>query len=146
MTHTQPSFITPVQVMFFDTDSAGVVNNISYLRFIETARTLFAIKLGLCWHEMREGPIFPVVVHTEINYHRPAFVGDELEVHSSLGEITAARFWCYFKIVRPADGLLLITCKQSLAFVKMPEGKPLRLPNGFPSPFTPINNRGQARS
>ncbi|MFI0347301.1 MAG: acyl-CoA thioesterase [Chthoniobacterales bacterium] len=137
MTENTAPFITRVQVMFFDTDSAGVVNNISYLRFIETARTLFAIELGLRWQEMREGPVFPVVVRTEIDYHRPAFVGDELEIHSSLGEIRAARFWCHFKIIRPTDGLLLISCKQSLAFVKIPEGKPLRLPRGFPRPFAP---------
>lgn len=134
------SLITPVQVMFFDTDAAGVVNNISYLRFIETARTLLAVQLGMDWKQMEETLIFPVVLHTEIDYRRPAFVGDKLEIHSSLGEITAARFWCHFKIMRPSDGVLLATCQQSLAFVQMPAGRPLRLPLGFPQPFIPLPN------
>src|SRR6266480_2879976 len=36
---------TEVQVMFFDTDCGGVVSNISYLRFIEIARTKLADRL-----------------------------------------------------------------------------------------------------
>jgi acyl-CoA thioesterase FadM len=32
---------TEICVMYFDTDASGAVHNIAYLRFIETARTLF---------------------------------------------------------------------------------------------------------
>jgi hypothetical protein len=42
-----PSIEYPYQVMFFDTDCAGVVHNLAYLRMIETARTLLAEQLGL---------------------------------------------------------------------------------------------------
>jgi len=131
------AIITPVQVMFFDTDAGGVVHNIAYLRFIETARTLLAVQLGMDWARMAHTSVFPVVVRTEIDYRRPAILGDELEVHGRLGEATPARFWCHFEIKRPRDGALLITCQQALAFVKMPEGKPLRLPKGWPTPFAP---------
>lgn len=129
--------ITPVQVMFFDSDPGGVTHNTAYLRFIETARTLFAIELGLEWDWMRQTSIFPVILRTEIDYRRASFLGDKLEIYSSLGEVSAARFWCDFKIIRPADQALIVTCKQSLAFVQMPAGKPLRLPHGFPKPFLP---------
>jgi YbgC/YbaW family acyl-CoA thioester hydrolase len=136
-TPTTPPHITPVQVMFFDTDAAGVTHNVAYLRFIETGRTLFAVELGLDWKSMQETAVFPVVLRTEIDYRRPALVGDVLEVHSWLGKAAGARFWCHFKIIRPSDNALIVTCEQSLAFVKMPEGKPLRLPQGFPTPFLP---------
>lgn len=129
--------ITPVQVMFFDTDIGGVTHNTAYLRFIETGRTLFAVELGLDWKAMQEKSIFPVILRTEIDYHRPALVGDLLEVHSWLGKAAGVRFWCHFKIIRPSDNTHLVSCEQSLAFVKMPEGKPLRLPRGFPTPFFP---------
>ena len=118
---------TAISVMFFDTDAAGVVHNIAYLRFIETARTLLALEYGMDWAFMKETRIYPVIVRTEIDYRRPAL----------LGETSAARFWCHFKIERPSDGALLVTCQQSLAFVKMPEGKVQRLPEGFPTPFVP---------
>ena len=132
------NLVTPIQVMFFDTDAGGVVHNIAYLRFIETARTLLAVKKGMDWQFMQETSVFPVILRTEIDYRRPAILGDDLEVHSWLGEATSARFWCHFEIHRPSDKKVLVTCQQSLAFVKMPEGKPLRLPQGFPSPFMPL--------
>ena len=132
-------FIHTLQVMFFDTDAAGVVHNIAYLRFIETARTLFAIKLGMDWNFIRETSIYPVIVRTEIDYRRPAIIGDNLEIHAWLGEASKARFWCHFKIIRPSDQVLIATSQQSLAFVQMPEGRPLRLPEGFPTPFVPFS-------
>ncbi len=135
---SQPtSLTTPIQVMFFDTDVGGVVHNIAYLRFVETTRTLLAVQLGLEWKWMQEQSIFPVILKTEIEYHAPALVGDLLNVHVHLGQATGVRFWCHFEITRPTDSKLIVNGKQALAFVKMPKGKPLRLPKTFPTPFIP---------
>jgi acyl-CoA thioesterase FadM len=41
--------------------------------------------------------------------------------------VSTARFWCEFEMRRESDNELLVTAKQSLALVKMPEAKPLRL-------------------
>ena len=49
-----PSVVTEEEIMFFDTDCGGVVHNIAYLRFIETARTRLAAKLGLDLKKMSE--------------------------------------------------------------------------------------------
>ena len=136
---------TPISVMFYDTDAAGVVHNIAYLRFIETARTLLALEYGMDWASMKETSVFPVILRTEIDYRYPALLGDLLEVESWIGEVSSARFWCHFKIHRPSDGMLLVTCNQSLAFVKMPEGKVQRLPKGFPIPFVPRASRDDVR-
>jgi len=116
-----------VQVMFFDTDCAGVVNNIAYLRFIETARTLLAMKMGMGLAEMIEKAQYPVVVRTEIDYRRPARFGDNLVVDGWLEKIERSRFWCGFHIKRPADETLIVECKQMLALIQMPAGKPMRL-------------------
>lgn len=121
--------------MYFDTDAGGVVHNISYLRFIETARTNLAIKMGMSFAEILRTHIHPVVVRTEIDYKRPALLGDELLVNGRVTEVARARFWVEFEIVRPSDNLLLITCRQALALVQMPQGRPLRLPEGFPESF-----------
>lgn len=135
--NNKQSLTTPTQVMFFDTDVGGVVHNIAYLRFVETTRTLLAVQLGLDWKWMQEKSIFPVILKTEIAYHAPALVGDKLDVQVDLGEATGVRFWCHFKITRPADDALIVSGKQALAFVKTPEGKPLRLSKTFPTPFVP---------
>lgn len=114
--------------MFFDTDCAAVVHNIVYLRFIEVARTLLAEQLGMGLVAMAESKNYPVVVRTEIDYKRPARLGDHLVVHGWLESVERLRFWCGFEIRRPADGALIVASRQMLAVVEMPAGKPVRLP------------------
>jgi len=38
--------------MFFDTDCAGVIHNIAYLRMIETCRTHLGAKMGMDFKAM----------------------------------------------------------------------------------------------
>jgi YbgC/YbaW family acyl-CoA thioester hydrolase len=123
-----PRIRTQVQVMFFDTDCGGVVSNISYLRFVEIARTLLAEELGLALTEMAENQRYPVVVRTEIDYRRAAKLGDQLVIEAWLDRVERVRFWCAFQITRPADNVVIAQCRQMLALIEMPEGKLLRLP------------------
>ncbi|MFV0338517.1 MAG: acyl-CoA thioesterase [Chthoniobacterales bacterium] len=121
-----------LQVMYYDTDAGGVVHNIVYLRFIELARTKLAIQLGMSFDEIKRTNIHPVVVRTEIDYRKPARLGDMLKVRGHLGEVKGVRFWVHFEIVRSSDEVVLVTSQQALALVQMPEGRLLRLPKGFP--------------
>lgn len=123
--------VTREEVMFFDTDCGGVVHNLAYLRMIETCRTRLAASLGMDLRGMSETGIFPVLTKTEVEYRKPAKLGDWIEIRGKLGEVGAARFWCVFEMLREEDGALLVTARQALALVKMAEGKPLRLPQGF---------------
>ncbi len=123
-----PRIRTKVQVMFFDTDCGGVVSNIAYLRFVETARTLLAEERGLALAEMAQTQRYPVVVRTEIDYRRAAKLGDRLVIEGWLDELERAKFWCAFRIIRPKDNVLIVECRQSLALIEMPAAKLLRLP------------------
>jgi YbgC/YbaW family acyl-CoA thioester hydrolase len=125
---TTPRIRTEVQVMFFDTDCGGVVSNIAYLRFIETARTLLAEQLGLGLAQMNEDKKYPVVVRTEIDYRRAAKLGDRLIIEGWLDQLERVRFWCAFRIVRPDDDVLIAECRQMLALIEMPAANLLRLP------------------
>jgi len=127
-----PDLETEVQVMFFDTDCGAVVHNIAYLRFIETARTLLAEQLGMGLVEMARTRVFPVVVRTEIDYRKPASLGDRLKIRGWLERFERSRFWMGFEIQRPLDSSLLVQCRQMLAVVQMPAGKPQRLPADWP--------------
>ena len=119
---------TREEVMFFDTDAGGVVHNIAYLRFIETCRTRLAALLGMDLRSMAVSRVFPVVVRTEVDYRRPALLGDHLLIKGWLDQLEGARFWCGFTITRPEDGALLVTSRQALAVVQMPQGRPQRIP------------------
>ncbi|MDZ4286683.1 MAG: thioesterase family protein [Prosthecobacter sp.] len=131
MPQETPTIETREEVMFFDTDIGGVVHNIAYLRMIETTRTRLAALMGLQLREMSKTQIYPVVVRTEIDYRKPATLGDELVIKGWLDRVERARFWCAFEVRRKGEENVLIRCRQSLALVKMPEGRPLRLPEDW---------------
>ena len=130
-----PTLETEIRVMFFDTDAAGLVHNIAYLRFIEMNRSLLAEKLGYPLQEMLSCGDCPVVARTEIDYRRPARLWDALVVHGELAEFERSRFWCAFTITRPSDGTLIVTCRQMLVVVQLPELKVRRLPSHWQTDF-----------
>ena len=127
----RPSVVTEEEVMFFDTDAGGVVHNLAYLRWVETARTKLATQLGWSLKEMAESGEFVVVLKTEAAYRRPAVLGDTVEVRGHLEKVEGARFSCKFDVVRPATGEIFVESRQELALVKMPDGRPVRLPKEF---------------
>ncbi|MGA0854693.1 MAG: acyl-CoA thioesterase, partial [Luteolibacter sp.] len=94
MPEAKPRIETREEVMFFDTDCGAVVHNLAYLRMIETCRTRLAALMGMDLRTMSETQVFPVVVRTEIDYQRPAKLGDWITIRGRLDEISRARFWC----------------------------------------------------
>ena len=136
-----PTIEIEQQVMFFDTDCGGVVHNLAYLRMIETARTMLAEQLGLGMVELAGRGIYPVLLSTEAGYRRPAKLSDRLLIRGRMDRVERARFWCEFEVMRPADGELMVTCRQSLALIKMPEAKPLRLPEDWAVRFAHLRAR-----
>ena len=127
MAATRVEETTEDEIMFYDTDVGGVVHNIAYLRMIERCRTKLAGQLGFDLSTMAESQVYPVVVRTEIDYRKPARLADVVQTRGWLDEWGRVRFWCAFEMRRPDDGALLITCRQQLAVVQMPDGRPLRL-------------------
>lgn len=113
-------------VMFYDTDCGGVVHNLAYLRMVEKCRTILAADLGFDLAAMGESGIFPVIVRTEADYRKPGKLGDTLKISGWLEEWGKVKFWCGFTITRESE--TLISARQSLALVKMPEGRVKRLP------------------
>jgi len=134
-----PTIQTEIQVMFFDTDCAAVVHNIAYLRFIEVARTHLAEQMGLGLRAMSEVKQYPVVVRTEIDYRKPAVLGDQLVVHGRLETVERMRFWCAFEIRRRGDDALIVQSRQMLALIQMPSGRPMRLPSEWTTRFAHLH-------
>jgi acyl-CoA thioester hydrolase len=74
-------FIWPVRVYYEDTDAGGVVFYANYLKFFERARTEWLRSAGVNQHALRQsqGVMF-VVKSTEVDYHAPAKLDDELKL------------------------------------------------------------------
>jgi YbgC/YbaW family acyl-CoA thioester hydrolase len=110
-------------VYFFDTDAGGVVHNLTYLRWIEAVRTDLAEILGWGIGEMVRGEHgCPVLTKTEVEYLRPAKLGERVRVISRLGEVGKVRFMVESE-VRGAEGQVFCRAKQELVSVDLKTGK-----------------------
>ncbi len=122
---------------FFDTDAAGVVHNIAYLRYIEIARTKLGDIVGLKLTSMRppapgETALVPVIRRTEIDYLAPARLADTMVITATLCGFERVRFRASFTICSQADpSLIYVRCVQTLAILELPSGKPRRIPDAW---------------
>jgi acyl-CoA thioester hydrolase len=74
-------FTWPVRIYWEDTDAGGIVFYANYLKFMERARTEWLRSLGADQSRLREqtGGMF-VVTDTQLKYHSPARLDDQLLV------------------------------------------------------------------
>ena len=84
-------FTFPVRVYYEDTDAGGVVYHANYLRFMERARTECLRTVGFDVARLTEQNIFFVVRRVEVNYLRPARLGDALVVMSRVMKASRAK-------------------------------------------------------
>jgi acyl-CoA thioester hydrolase len=84
-------FTWPIRVYWEDTDAGGIVFYANYLKFFERARTEWLRSLGIKQHALRQetGGMF-VVAETNVRYHRPARLDDELFVTARVTTLGSA--------------------------------------------------------
>jgi acyl-CoA thioester hydrolase len=124
-----PRLVVPLEVYYFDTDAGGVVHNIAYLRMVEIARSQLAASLGWTLEEMHRTGLVPVVARTEIDYLKPARLGDSLLVSAEVVRIEKIRSFFKFEITSAKQpDLTFIRCTQTMVPVQLPGGRPQRVP------------------
>jgi acyl-CoA thioester hydrolase len=122
MIHT----ISKFRVRYAETDRMQVVHHKNYLVWFEAARIEMLDEIGLPYAGV-EGFMIPVLGAT-INYKKPAYFDDRIEVHLYMREKPRARFRFDYEVRR--DDELLATGQTTHGFMSG-EGKALRPPEAF---------------
>ena len=82
----------PMLVQFEDTDAGGIVYHANYLSFAERGRSGWLRLIGISQSDnLYQEQNFFVVRSAQLSYLRPARLGDELIVQTSLKELGKAR-------------------------------------------------------
>jgi acyl-CoA thioester hydrolase len=79
---------TPIQIRFKDIDKLGHVNNANHITYFELARIHYfrdVINESVNWNE--QGVI---LAKTEINYHRPILLSDNVFVYSRVSKMAVS--------------------------------------------------------
>ena len=125
----RPHLSVPIRVYYFDTDAGGVVHNVAYLRMVEIARSDLAASLGWSLADMGRSGLVPVVARTEIDYLKPARLGDALVIESELIGFEKVRMHMRFEIRSAQDyAILFARCMQTMVTIQLPAGRPQRVP------------------
>ena len=131
MTDATTPFDHPVTVHEDDIDELGHVNNTVYLRWVQDAAT--AHWQVLASDEEKESLIWIVLRH-EIDYKRPAMLGDEVVARTWVGEASGLRFVRHTKILRGET--LLARARTTWCPVDPETQRPRRVPASIRDRFS----------
>ena len=116
-----------MKVYYEDTDASGRVYHANYLKFLERGRTNLIYQTNLT-HQilMNKFDIIFVVKNISINFKKPAFFEDSIEVVSTITELNRVKINFVQKIYRESD---LLIDAEVLVIPVNTLGKITKLPN-----------------
>ncbi|MFN2370273.1 MAG: acyl-CoA thioesterase [Candidatus Krumholzibacteriia bacterium] len=122
----QPVHATRIRVRGYHLDLYGHVNNARYLEFLEEARWGFIESArGLeWWHDQGLGF---VVASITINYRRPAGLGTDLEVRSTVARLGGRSAVIHQDVVDTGSGELVADADVTFVVVSLETGRPVAL-------------------
>jgi len=123
-------------VYFEDTDTAGIVYYANYLKYMERARSDMLRAAGIDQRAtMEAGEGVYAVAEVNIRYLRPARLGDDLVVVSTLEQVRAASVLIHQRVMRGAEPLA--DARVTAAFLS-PDDRPKRQPKAWVERFNQI--------
>ena len=123
-----------IRVYYEDTDAGGIVYNANYLKFAERGRTEFLRKTGFQSSILHSdhSTIF-VVRHVEIDFVKPAYLDDVLELRTSIMELKNTSFMMCQQVFK--DGELITDMRVVLVCVNTDTYRAVRIPEAVKDTF-----------
>ena len=120
------------RVMTYDIDFAGIVSNISYIRWLEDLRNLFAEQALSIGDALRRG-IAPALMHTEIDYLAPVRFPDIVIGRMWLAEHGRSKWELTAEFQSQGTGQIVARARQTGVFIALETLRPVRLPEEYQS-------------
>ena len=128
-------------VYFEDTDTAGIVYYVNYLKYMERARSDMLRCVGIDQRAALEADIGAyAVADVAIRYLRSAKLGDDLVIVSTVETVRAASVLIHQQVMRGAEQLT--EARVTAAFLTS-DGRPTRQPRDWVERFRAIAAKGE---
>jgi acyl-CoA thioester hydrolase len=101
--------VLELRVYLEDTDAQGIVYHANYLRYFERGRCEVLESLGIPMDQVARPDCRLVVYETRIKFRRPAFLGDRLEVLTSMLRTSDYRLTFQQQIRRRGEAEALVS-------------------------------------
>ncbi len=119
-------FSMDIKIFPFDTDLNGHVSNITYIRWLEMARTLMMEGTGLTLADLGEQGLGVALSDTEIHYKKPLFIDDEVTLFMWISDFGRASAWMEFEIFGNDDKLAADGRQRGL-FINLDTHRPFKI-------------------
>jgi len=122
--------VTPLQVRSYEVDFYGHVNNAVYLNYLEYGRVKALEITGKSFQEYMKEDVFIVIARIDISYLDSAYIGDELEVSTSVKRVGRTSVVLQQDIFNRTRGKQIVSAEVTAVFVT---GKktPIPVPREF---------------
>ena len=118
---------TQIKVRYAETDQMGVVHHSNYALYLELSRIEWLSMLGFSYVEMeKQGVILPVV-SLSVNYKRPLYFDQNIQVVCRLRERPTSKITFDYEILDDL-GNVSATATTVLAFVSQETKRPMPCP------------------
>lgn len=118
-----------------DIDPQFHVNNAAYLAYIENCNIDVCAHYGWPMDRMAAEGIGIIARRYQIEYRRPAVLGDTLKISTWVSDRRGASAIRHHEIRRAADDLLLVRSRVKWVWINLQTGAPIRIPKPFLEAF-----------
>lgn len=120
-------------------DGQGHVNNLEYLRWMQSAAVAHSAAQGWTADRYQQLGAGWVVRSHRIEYFQPSFAGDELTVRTWVANFRNVRSLRKYEILRPDDSVLLVQAETDWVFVDYKKRNPRRVPREVSEAFIVVD-------
>jgi len=114
-----------IAVRAYDIDALGIVSNITYIRWFEDLRTHF-LEVHMPMRDMFAEGFSPILVHTDVRYHRPVTLNDKPVGRAWVEELGRSRWRMGLEICVGEN--VCCSGKQEGLFVDLVRKRPVPVP------------------
>lgn len=136
------TFVYSHRVRYREVDPMGVVYHAHYIDYFEHARTEFLRDRGLAYKELEDAGVIMPVVDLAVQYRRPAYYDDVLDIYTHVKEAPTSRIRIDYQVRRHAEDPVLVTGHVTLCFVDRERGRPVPAPDAVQSIFADAFDQG----
>ncbi|MBE6074848.1 MAG: acyl-CoA thioesterase [Selenomonas ruminantium] len=123
--------ITEHHVNFYDTDAMAVVHHSNYIRWFEIGRVEYLRSIGITLGElMDDGFVFPIT-DVRAKYVSPGKFDDVVLIETTPTALTKVKMAFDYRIIRKADGAVMVTGHSQNVFTSKATGHITRLPEKY---------------
>lgn len=120
-------------VRFHEVDILGVCNNAVYFNYFEDSRIRYVqdLKKNFQLKELLEGNSFFIMVHNNCDYLEPAFLDDELRIHTRISFIKNTSFGFEHIVEKISTSKIIAKGGGAVVHIDKISRKPLPIPEEF---------------